>query len=179
MKRIVNILISMLLIFATLATLVGCDGFVKRTENEITYYLPGNFDEKNYEGIQVCYSDLKASFILTVWGKEELRKSWNADPYLPYEDNLPEDFDVKNLTDAFIILNDYEKGAYKYDEARDVTTLFAYATEYYDAEQLDLFYNLLAVTEKYVYIVTLHCDESYAAEYTELFEDILSRIEIN
>ena len=169
MKRIVNFLAAILLICSVSASLFACSGeYVKRTENELTYYLPQDFSEKNYEGIQVCYATPKATFILTVWSREQLASNWY----------ITDDFDIIKLTEEFISLNEYEAENYEYDEARGVTTLHAYATEYYDSDDIDLFYNLLAVTEGYAYIVTLHCDEAVAEEHIELFEDILSRIEV-
>ena len=171
MKRIVSLFVVFVLFAAMMLGLISCsnDDFVMRKENEITYYLPKDFTEKNYEGIPLCYANNEAAFILTVWGRDELKNSWD----------LPSDFDIIRFTDEFMDLNDYQAGAYTYDEARGVTTLFAYATEYEDSDDIDLFCNLLALTDDYAYIVTLHCDEAYASKYTPLFEDILSRIEIN
>ncbi len=169
MKRAVKVLLAFLIIATTLVSTVSCkdDGPITYTENELTYVLPQDMTERNYEYIPIAYSNNEAKFVLMVFGRREFATDWY----------ISEDFDVVSVTETFIEANKYGVG-YNHDKERDVTTFSALATEYEDSEELDYFAHLIAVTEGYVYIVTMHCDEVYAEKYTPIFESWLSQIKV-
>lgn len=169
MKNLLKTLAVLLLVAICTLTAVSCEkgGDVTRTENELTYTLPPDMTERNYQDIPVAFSNGEATFVLIVWGRREYATNWY----------ISEEFDVIDATEKHIEANGYAN-EYDYDEVRGVTTLSAYATEYEGSEELDFFYNLIAVTENYVYIVTMHCDEELGEKYKPVFEDWAAKITV-
>ena len=160
MKKILNVTLALIVIAATLLSLTSCSEYKGRTENERTYYLPHDMQERSFPDIPIAYSNNEATFVLIVWGRAELADQWYLD----------EDFDVFTLTEKFIYYNGYGP-EYEYDEERGIVTLNALATEYEGQTELDYFFNFLAVTDGYAYIVTMHCDEDLKDKYAPLFDE--------
>ena len=168
MKKTVKALALIILLCVAILSVTSCqNSYVTRKESELTYSLPRYMTERNYQNIQVAYSNGEATFVLMIWGREEIADSWD----------LSDEFGLVEMTERFIEFNEYEVD-YLYDEQRNVTTLSTYATEYVGSDELDYFFNLLALTENYAYIVTIHCDEALAEEYAPLFEEWQSKISV-
>jgi len=153
---LVALLIALTVIFA-----VGCGKNQSVSFGGVTMDIPKDFEAKNVEFTQCCYTSDKVMLMIDVFLTEDIYEQ------LGYSSDIT----LEEYMDEFCKLNGQKDVSY--DDARKM----AHFTEYNpDGDRYYSYYFFR--TEKALYFVSFNCLKEYEEEYRSLFDKWAATIEV-
>lgn len=188
MKRILSIALAITVLLLSALAFVGCgeEGDGTRKKIGLTFYVPEDFTESNYEGVDIAYTKIhidengqrqgiEAEFTVSAMSYQELEEATYNNMPDPWPTNV-EDY-IRDL----VIKNGFSLKDYTYDKERNVGELkvdFEYPADAGDMP--DEYLHFVAMDNgEAIYLITYSCKKTFKEQYVPLFDEWASNLTLD